>query len=76
MHYVPHETPLKVNNLSKKKKHKIGEIGKKSEISDFFILKMVSNALGTPRNTFKRKKSSQKHIIGKNRIRLRYVPLG
>ena len=31
---------------------KIGEIGKKLEKSDF-LQKMVLNALGTPRNTFK-----------------------
>ena len=36
----------------KKKKHKIGEIGKKKTEKSFFLLKMVSNALGTPRNTF------------------------
>ena len=47
----------------------------KSEKSDFFLLKMVSNALGTPRNTFKSQKICQKtHKIGKNRIRL--GPLG
>ena len=54
------------------KKHKIGEIGKKI-VFFFFLLKMVSNALGTPRNTFKSQKLAKKkknHKNGKNRIRL------
>ena len=31
---------------------KSAKSGKKSETLNFFLLKMVSNALGTPRNTF------------------------
>ena len=61
MHKKPHETPLKVNNLSKKKNIKSAKSGKKSEKSDF-LLEMVSNALGTPRNTFKSQKLVKKPI--------------
>ena len=43
----------------KKKKKKIGEIGKKS---DFFLKKMDSNALGTPRKTFKSQNLAKKNI--------------
>ena len=42
---------------------KIDKIGKKWEKSDFlFLLKMVWNTLGTPRNFFKSQKSARKPV--------------
>ena len=56
MHLEPHETTLKSTICQKNMKS-----GKKSKKSDF-LLKMVSNALGTPQNTFKRQKLAKKNI--------------
>ena len=41
------------NLKNRRNRKKIGKIG-------FFLLKMVSNALGTPRNTFKSQKLAKK----------------
>ena len=58
-----------------KKSQKSAKSEKKSEKSEFFLLKMVSNALGTPRNSNKMSKTGQKkHKIGK--IGLGYVRIG
>ena len=55
---------------------KICEIGKNRK-NRIFLLKMVSNALGTTRNTFENQILAKKNDkIGKNRIRLGQVRLG
>ena len=54
------------NRWKKKKLKKAAKSGKKIEkIGYFFLLKMVYNALGTPRNTFKSQKSVKKKTLNR-----------